>query len=85
MFFVITFEPNKIQTRLTPHNNLLNVSFVNDIHAVGEKRSGLNNRFLRERGMGSTLKMEYVPGFSLHFPKNSGMATLGLKEMRKLF
>jgi hypothetical protein len=29
----------------------------------------LNNRFLRERGMASTSKMEYVPGFSLHFPK----------------
>ena len=27
-----------------------------------------NNRFLRERGMASTLKMEYIPGFSMHFP-----------------
>ena len=28
-----------------------------------------NNRFLRERGMASKPKMEYIPGFSLHFPK----------------
>ena len=27
------------------------------------------NRFLRERGMASTPKMEYVPGFYFHFPK----------------
>ena len=29
---------------------------------------GLNNRFLRESGMASTLKMGYQ-GFFLHFPK----------------
>ena len=39
--FVITFESNKIQTRLAPQNNRLNVSFVKDIHLVGEKRNGL--------------------------------------------
>jgi hypothetical protein len=26
-----------------------------------------NNRVLRERGMASTPKMKYLPGFSLHF------------------
>ena len=41
-----------------------------------------NNRFLRERGMASTLKMEYQV-FLCIFQKNSAMATLGLKEMGK--
>jgi hypothetical protein len=35
--FVITFEPNKIQTRLAPQNDRLILSFVNDSHVVGEK------------------------------------------------
>ena len=42
----------------------------------------LNNRFLRERRMASTLKMEYKV-FLCIFQKNSTMATLGLKEMGK--
>ena len=42
----------------------------------------LNNRFLRERGMASTPKMEYQV-FLCIFQKNSNMATLGLKEMGK--
>ena len=33
--------------------------------------------------MASNPKMEYVPGFSLYFPKELIMATLGLKEMGK--
>ena len=41
-----------------------------------------NNRFLRERGMASTPKMEYQV-FLCIFQKNSAMATLGLKEMGK--
>ena len=36
-FFVITFEPIKIQTRSAPQNDSLNFSFVKDIHVVGEK------------------------------------------------
>ena len=42
----------------------------------------LTNMFLRERGMASTPKMEYQV-FLCIFQKNSAMATLGLKEMRK--
>ena len=42
---------------------------------------GLNNRFLRERGMASSLNMEYH--FLCIFQKNSAMATLVLKEMGK--
>ena len=42
-----------------------------------------NNRFLKERGMASTPKMEYQI-FLCIFQKNSVMATLGLKEMAKL-
>ena len=41
-----------------------------------------NNRFLRERGMTSTLIMEYQI-FLCIFKKNSAMASLGLKEMEK--
>ena len=41
-----------------------------------------DNMFLRERGMASTLKMEYQV-FLCIFPKNSVIATLGLKEMGK--
>ena len=36
--------------------------------------------FLREKGMASTLKMEYQV-FLCIFQKNSAIATLGLKEM----
>ena len=43
---------------------------------------GINNRFLRERGMVSNPKMEYQV-FLCIFQKNSAMATLGLKEMGK--
>ena len=42
----------------------------------------LNNRFLRERRMASTLKMEYKV-FLCIFQKNSAMATYGMKEMGK--
>ena len=42
----------------------------------------LNNRFLRERGMASTPKMEYQVLLCI-FQKNSAVATLGLKEMGK--
>ena len=41
-----------------------------------------NNRFLRERGIVFTLKMEYQV-FLCIFQKNSAMATLGMKEMGK--
>ena len=39
---VITFNPIGIQTYLAPQNDCLNLSFVKDIHVVGEKmtRSG---------------------------------------------
>ena len=39
---VITFNPIGIQTYLAPQNDRLNLSFVKDIHVVGEKmtRSG---------------------------------------------
>ena len=42
----------------------------------------LNIRFLRERDMASTPKMEYHV-FLCIFQKKSAMATLGLKEMGK--
>ena len=35
-FFVITFEPIKIQTHSAPQNDRLNFSFVKDIHVDGE-------------------------------------------------
>jgi hypothetical protein len=41
-----------------------------------------NNRFLRERGMASTPKMEYQV-FLCILQKNLAMATLVLKEMGK--
>ena len=34
----ISFETIKIQTCLAPQNDLLNLSFVKDIHVVVEKR-----------------------------------------------
>ena len=37
MFWVIIFEPNKIYTYLAPQNDRLNLSFVKDIHTVGDK------------------------------------------------
>ena len=43
-----------------------------------------NNRFLKERGMASTSKMEYQIFLSI-FQKNSAMAILGLKEIGKFF
>jgi hypothetical protein len=46
------------------------------------KVSYFNNIFLRERGMASTLKMEYQVILCI-FQNNSAMATLGLKEMGK--
>ena len=42
-----------------------------------------NNRFLMERGMASTLKMEYQV-FLCIFQKHSAIATLGLKEIKKI-
>ena len=48
------------------------------------KYDSFNNRFLRKRGMASTLKMEYQV-FLCIFQKISAMATLGLKEIRKFF
>ena len=35
VFFVITFEPIKIQTHSTPQNDRLNFSFVKDTHVDG--------------------------------------------------
>ena len=51
---------------------------------MSHKRTDLtiNNRFLKERGMASTLKMEYQV-FLCIFPMNFAMATLDLKEMGK--
>jgi hypothetical protein len=37
MFWVLTFEPNKLQTCLAPQNDLLNLSFVKEIDVVGKK------------------------------------------------
>ena len=45
-------------------------------------RTRAKNRFLRERGMACSPKMEYQ-GFFFIFQRNSAMATLGLKEMGK--
>ena len=36
-FYVITFLPNKIQTRKAPQNDRLNLSFVKDTHTVGKR------------------------------------------------
>ena len=57
------------------------------IHCEGNlliflKLRSFNNRFLRERGMASSLKMEYHV-FHCIFKKNSAMAALCLKEMGK--
>ena len=35
--FVITFVPIKIQTYSAPQNDRLNLSFVKDVHVVGER------------------------------------------------
>jgi hypothetical protein len=35
-FYVITFEPIEVQTRLAPQNDCLNLSFVNDIYVDSE-------------------------------------------------
>ena len=43
---------------------------------------GLNNSFLRERGLTSTPKMEYQV-FLCIFQRNLAMATIGLKKMGK--
>ena len=37
-FCVITFETIKIPTCSAPQNDRLNLSFVKDIHVIGEKR-----------------------------------------------
>jgi hypothetical protein len=42
-FWVITFEPIKIQTWSAPQNDRLNLRFVKDIHVFGEK-NGKNRR-----------------------------------------
>ena len=55
---------------------------VSKIKQTNSKFGVFNNRFLRERGMASTPKMEYQV-FLCIFQKNSAMATLGLKEMGK--
>ena len=59
MFFivVITFKPNKIQTRLAPQNERLNLSFVKDIHVVGKKmtRSGFKTTIYCSQILGITL------------------------------
>ena len=34
--FVITFDPNKVQTHLAPQNDRHNLSFVKDIVVVGK-------------------------------------------------
>jgi hypothetical protein len=47
-------------------------------------RKKLNNRFLRERGMASNPKMEYVPGFSLHFPKELSYGNLRFEGNGKI-
>ena len=39
LIFVLTFEPNKIQTHLAPQNDCLNLSFVKYIHVIWEKRN----------------------------------------------
>ena len=52
------------------------------IFSVKVPSFALNNRFLRVRGMASTLKMDYQV-FLCIFQNNSAMATLGLKEMGK--
>ena len=36
-FWVITFEPNMIQTCTVPQNDHWNLSFVKDTHVIGEK------------------------------------------------
>jgi hypothetical protein len=36
-FCIITFEPIKVQTSSAPQNDLVNLSFVKDIYADGQK------------------------------------------------
>ena len=36
-FCVITFEPIEVQTRLTPQNDRLKLSFVKDVNVIGKK------------------------------------------------
>ena len=43
-----------------------------------------NNSILRERGMASTPEMEYVPDFSLHFPKELTYGYLRFEENGKV-
>ena len=44
----------------------------------------VNNIFLRERGMASTPKMEYILGFSLHFLKGLSYGYLGFEGNVKI-
>ena len=48
LFCVITFEPIKIQTHLSPQNDHLNLSFVKDKNRAGEKmaRNGPKGPFI---------------------------------------
>ena len=49
-----------------------------------EKTYLFNNKFLMEIGMASTPKMEYVPCFSLHFPKELSNGYLRLAGNGKI-
>merc|ERR1719464_1287627 len=60
--------------------NILQCTVQKPMYTVPCKK--FNNRFLRERGMVSNPKMEYLVLLCI-FQKNSAMATLGLKEMGK--
>ena len=43
-FFVITFEPIKVQMCSAPQNDRLNFSFVKDIHVVGNKMARMGRK-----------------------------------------
>ena len=69
--FVITFEPKKIQTRLAPQNDRLNLSFVKYIHVVGKTitRSGLKTSIFRLQILWNTLyynlTSDHIPDWKL--------------------
>ena len=71
------YAPELLRASRNPGSERLRYRHEPDMWAIGKSSfcyTSLNNRFLRERGMASTLKMEYQV-FLCIFQNNSAMAT----------
>ena len=49
-FYVVAFDPIRIQTCLTPQNDHQNLSFVKDIHAVAKKMTRNDRKIAKCKG-----------------------------------